>query len=298
MAFIGCALVISGLPPLSGFIAKFAILTSALNSPAGAGSIAGWILLPLLILSGLAALIALTRAGIRAFWVSPDRTVPRVRLIEMAPVAILLLLCALQTIEAGPVMRFMQATAQSLHAPHDYIHGVLGSAVERPRGPDMTRLVPFPIVSAGLLVFWLMLNQTLSLGHILLGGAVALIGGWALAALQPPKARPRRLVAIFRLAALVIADIVRSNIAVARIILGLGRKRWTSGFVEIPLELRDPYGLAALACIITSTPGTLWVDFNETSGTLTIHVLDLVDKAEWVRIIKGRYERLLLEIFA
>jgi multicomponent K+:H+ antiporter subunit D len=135
LAFIGCALVISGLPPLSGFIAKFAILTSALNSSADAGSIAGWILLPLLILSGLAALIALTRAGIRAFWVSSDRSVPRVRLIEMAPVAILLLLCALQTIEAGPIMRFMQATAQSLHHPHDYIHGVLGSAVERPRGP-------------------------------------------------------------------------------------------------------------------------------------------------------------------
>jgi multicomponent K+:H+ antiporter subunit E len=162
----------------------------------------------------------------------------------------------------------------------------------------MTRLIPFPIVSVGLLVFWLVLNQTLSLGQILLGGAVALIGGWALAKLQPPKARPGRLVVVVRLAALVIADIVRSNIAVARIILGLGRKRWTSGFVEIPLELRDPYGLAALACIITSTPGTLWVDFNETNATLTIHVLDLVDKDEWVRIIKGRYERLLLEIFS
>ena len=298
LAFIGCALVISGLPPLSGFIAKFALLTAALNPPAGAGSIAGWILLPLLILSGLAALIAMTRAGIRAFWASPDRTVPRVRLIEMAPVAILLLLCAIQTIQAGPVMRFMQATAQSLHAPHDYIRGVLGSAAERPKGADMTRLLPFPLVSAGLLVLWLLLNQTLSLGHILLGGAVALVGGWALAALEPPKARPRRLGAIFRLAALVLADIVRSNIAVARIILGLERRRWTSGFVEIPLELRDPYGLAALACIITSTPGTLWVDFNEASGTLTIHVLDLVDKTEWVRTIKGRYERLLLEIFA
>ena len=162
----------------------------------------------------------------------------------------------------------------------------------------MTRLVPFPMVSAGLLVLWLLLNQSLSLGHILLGGAIALIGGWAFAALQPPKARARRLVAIFHLAALVFADIVRSNVAVARIILGLERSRWTSGFVEVPLELRDPYGLAALACIITSTPGTLWVDFNDASGTLTIHVLDLVDKTEWVRIIKGRYERLLLEIFA
>ena len=162
----------------------------------------------------------------------------------------------------------------------------------------MTRLIPFPIASAGFLVLWLPLNQTLSAGHVLLGGAIALIGGWALAALEPPQAHPRRLGAVFRLAAFVFADIVRSNVAVARIILGLERRRWSSGFVEIPLELRDPYGLAALACIITSTPGTLWVDFNETSGTLTIHVLDLIDKSEWVRTIKDRYERLLLEIFA
>jgi multicomponent K+:H+ antiporter subunit E len=153
------------------------------------------------------------------------------------------------------------------------------------------------MVSAGLLVLWLLLNG-LSVGHILLGSAVALIGGWALAALEPPKARTRQLAAIFRLIAVVVADVVRSNLAVARIILGLERRRWASGFVEIPLELRNPYGLVTLACIITSTPGTLWVDFEEASGTLTIHVLDLVDKAEWVRTIKGRYERLLLEIFA
>jgi multicomponent K+:H+ antiporter subunit E len=162
----------------------------------------------------------------------------------------------------------------------------------------MTRLIPFPIASAGLLVLWLLLNQTFSPGHILLGATIALIGGWALAALELPKSRLSRLTPVLRLAALVVADIVQSNIAVARIILGLKRRRWSSGFVEIPLELRDPYGLAALACIITSTPGTLWVDFNEASGTLTIHVLDLVDKSDWVRTIKGRYERLLLEIFA
>jgi multicomponent K+:H+ antiporter subunit E len=149
-----------------------------------------------------------------------------------------------------------------------------------------------------LLALWLLLNQTLSLGHVLLGGAVALIGGWALAALEPPGTRPRRLGAIFRLAAVVILDIVRSNIAVAGIILGLQRRREGPGFVDIPLELRDPYGLATLACIITSTPGTLWVNFNEASGILTIHVLDLVDRSEWVRTIKGRYERRLLEIFA
>jgi len=162
----------------------------------------------------------------------------------------------------------------------------------------MTRLLPFPLISAGLLVLWLLLTETLSLGQLLLGGAAALVGGWAFAALDPPKARLRRPGAIFRLAALVVADIVRSNFAVARIVLGLGRRERTSGFVNIPLELRDPYGLATLAGIITSTPGTLWVGFDAASGTLTIHVLDLVDESEWVRTIKSRYERPLLEIFA
>jgi multicomponent K+:H+ antiporter subunit E len=161
----------------------------------------------------------------------------------------------------------------------------------------MNRLLPFPIASAGTLALWLLLNQTLSLGHFLLGAGLALVGGWSLALLEAPKPHPRRLRAIIRLVAFVLADIVRSNIAVARIILGLERRRWTSGFVEIPLELREPYGLVTLACIITSTPGTLWVDFDAASGALTIHVLDLVDQTQWVRTIKGRYERLLLEIF-
>jgi len=135
LGFIGCALVISGLPPLSGFIAKFALLTAALDAQSGAVSTVAWIFLVVLILSGLAALIALTRAGISAFWASPDRAVPRVRLVEITPVAALLLLCALQTIQAGPIMRFMQATAQSLHAPDDYIRGVLGPAAVRPSAP-------------------------------------------------------------------------------------------------------------------------------------------------------------------
>lgn len=162
----------------------------------------------------------------------------------------------------------------------------------------MSWLVPFPLASASLLAFWLLLNQTLSLGHFLLGIVVALIGGWSLQRLQIPNARLRGLRAIGRLVVVVLIDIVRSNIAVASIIMGFGRTPLTSGFVEIPLELRNPYALATLACIITSTPGTLWVDFDAARGILTIHVLALTDESEWVRTIKGRYERPLLEIFA
>jgi multicomponent K+:H+ antiporter subunit E len=161
----------------------------------------------------------------------------------------------------------------------------------------VTWLLPFPIISAGLLALWLLLNQAFSVGHVLLGFATALVAGWALAALRPPKAHLRRPLAMFRLSFLVLTDIIRSNIAVGRIILGFGPKVRTSGFVNIPIALRDPYGLMVLACIITSTPGTLWVEFDPGKRILMIHVLDLIDENEWIRTIKGRYERLLLEIF-
>lgn len=162
----------------------------------------------------------------------------------------------------------------------------------------MTRLLPFPFTSASLLILWLLLNQSISPGHILLGAIVAIAGGWVLAALESPDARPKKLVAALRLSGLVIADVIRSNIAVARLIVAGGGRNRTSGFVDIPLELRNSYGLAILACIITATPGTLWVDFDPVTGTLTIHVLDLIDESEWIRTVKSRYERPLQEIFA
>lgn len=145
-------------------------------------------------------------------------------------------------------------------------------------------------------MLWLVLNQSLSLGYVLLGVAVAAVGACMLGTLQVPQGRTRRPAAILRLAVLVLVDIVRSNLAVARIILG-GHRAVTSGFVRIPLELRRPYGLATLACIITATPGTLWVALDEAEGILTIHVLDLIDYDAWIRTIKDRYERSLLEIF-
>ncbi|MEO3434346.1 monovalent cation/H+ antiporter subunit D [Inquilinus sp. CAU 1745] len=132
IGFAGCALLLAGLPPLSGFIAKFAILTAIFN-PDGIGggvlvSTVTWTFTALLILSGLSALIAMTRAGVRTFWAPVDRTVPRVHAVEIAPVAMLLLLCAVLTVAGGPVMEYMDETARSLHAPEGYVDGVLTAA--------------------------------------------------------------------------------------------------------------------------------------------------------------------------
>ena len=160
----------------------------------------------------------------------------------------------------------------------------------------MMALVPHPILSAFLLGLWLLLNQSLSPGHFLLGSLIAVAGGLAISTLEMPRTSLRKPFVIVRLAFVVLWDIVRSNIAVARIILA-STPPARSGFVTIPLELRNHYGLAALACIITSTPGTVWVSFDSAKGSLLIHVLDLVEEKTWIELIKTRYEQALMEVF-
>jgi multicomponent K+:H+ antiporter subunit D len=136
-AFAICALLLAGLPPFSGFIAKFAILAGLLN-PAlivnGHFAPGTWLLVTLLVLSGLAALVTMTRMGIHTFWVPTEATVPRVRLVEAAPVAGLLLVCLGLTIAGGPVMRYMGATAESLAASRSYVDSVLSKSPVLPAG--------------------------------------------------------------------------------------------------------------------------------------------------------------------
>jgi multicomponent K+:H+ antiporter subunit E len=161
----------------------------------------------------------------------------------------------------------------------------------------MRRWLPFPLLTATLVAMWLLLTGRFALGSIILGSAVALSASWVLMALEPPRTKLRRPAAALRLALAVLVEIVRSNNAVARIIWRAGTRGRRSGFVRIPLEMRNPYGLTALACIITATPGTIWVEYDSAASTVLLHVLDTVDEEQWVRRVKGRYESRLMEIF-
>lgn len=154
-----------------------------------------------------------------------------------------------------------------------------------------------PLLPIFLTVMWLLLNDSLSPGHIMLGITLALLVTAAIASLRPLSAAPRRFYVTIGLCWHVLIDIVRSNLAVARIILGASRRPPQTGFMKIPLDLRDPHGLAMLAVIITSTPGTVWSGHDTKNNVLTLHVLDLQDEAAWIRTIKLRYERPLMEIF-
>lgn len=131
ICFAACAILLSGLPPLSGFIAKFAMLsammgTGAIGVPPTA---AVWTLIVLVILSGVAALIAMTRVGIRTFWSSIEGTVPRVLVIEIVPVMFLLSLTLVLTVQAGPAMQYMDTTIRTLASPENYINAVRNATV-------------------------------------------------------------------------------------------------------------------------------------------------------------------------
>ena len=126
--FVACALLLIGLPPLSGFVAKLAML-AALMAPAGQGDAVGippasWAFVALLLLSGLAALLTLSRVGMRTFWAPVDSVVPRVLVVEIAPVFVLLLLTVVLAIKGGPVLHYMEDTARALHEPSSYIEAV------------------------------------------------------------------------------------------------------------------------------------------------------------------------------
>ncbi len=161
----------------------------------------------------------------------------------------------------------------------------------------MSRVFPYPGLSLLLALFWVLLNNSLSPATLVGAILAGVIAPWSLVALEPEKPRIRRIGAILRLAGIVISDIARSNIAVAALILGGAQRQRISGFVSIPLDLRNQYGLTLLAVIITSTPGTLWAQHDDARNRLLLHVFDLVDEDDWIKLVKSRYEPLLMEIF-
>jgi multicomponent K+:H+ antiporter subunit D len=143
MAFMCCALLVAGLPPLSGFVAKLALLKSvvSIEQSGQAGVTAAWWIFGLLLFSGLGATLSFSRVGIRHFWSAGGRASPQVTGLEAASVLALLLACVVLAVCAEPVLRYTSATAAALHSPREYIDAVLSM---KPR-PGPTR----PMSSAG-----------------------------------------------------------------------------------------------------------------------------------------------------
>jgi multicomponent K+:H+ antiporter subunit D len=129
LALLACTILVAGLPPLSSFVGKVAMLSGALGDGAES-SISGrtWTFVALLVWTGFASLVALVRTGVRTVWSGGGREPARIRLAEGGPVVALLAACAALTVAAGPVTRYAAETARALHAPRQYLESVLGAA--------------------------------------------------------------------------------------------------------------------------------------------------------------------------
>ena len=161
----------------------------------------------------------------------------------------------------------------------------------------MKRLLTSLPLSALLFVVWLLLNQSVSPGTLLMGAVLAVLVPLGTKGLRPGSVTMRRPGVALKLWAVVMRDFVRSNIRVATLILTRRPRDIPSGFLQVPLDMRDPHALALLAMILCLTPGTAWAEVSLDRSVLLLHVFEIVDADAMVAMIKQRYERPLMEIF-
>ena len=160
----------------------------------------------------------------------------------------------------------------------------------------MKRWLPAPLLSLAVFVVWLLLVATLAPAHLLLAALLAIVLPLLAQRLREDTAHLRRPLVAARLALVVLWDIVLSNIEVARRILGR-ESSIQPGFIWLPLDISNPHGIAALAGIITMTPGTLSSELSADRRHLLVHCLHLEDADAAIAQIKARYEAPLREVF-
>lgn len=148
-----------------------------------------------------------------------------------------------------------------------------------------------------LFVLWMLLQESWTLDQVALGLFLSIIISIAAWPFRPIRATMQHPFIALRLIWHVAIDIAKSNYDVGSIVWRGKRSKATPGFLDIPLTIRDPHGLAALACIITYTPGTVWAGYVEETNVLTLHILDLKDEEFWLNVIQKRYQEPLIEIF-
>ncbi|MBB1473628.1 MULTISPECIES: Na+/H+ antiporter subunit E [unclassified Luteimonas] len=158
------------------------------------------------------------------------------------------------------------------------------------------RWLPSMPLSLGIVAFWMLMVSEFDLAQFVLALLLGLVVPLFATRLDREFARIGSVRPLPRLMAVLLWDIVLSNLRVARQVLGAERNIHP-GFIWYPLELDNIHGITALACCITMTPGTVTAALSDDRRYLLVHVLDLDDEAQVVADIKRRYECPLMEIF-
>jgi len=163
--------------------------------------------------------------------------------------------------------------------------------------PLIRKAFPAPLLSAALVVMWLVLNRSLSAGQIILALVFGLLMPILFEPLRPGRPRIRHPLVLIRLILAVGYDVLLSNLDVLRGVLRAGRHPPASRFIVIPLDLRDPFALAALSTITTVVPGTVWCELARDASAVMLHVWHATDDDTFIAHYKERYEAPLRRIF-
>jgi multicomponent K+:H+ antiporter subunit E len=155
---------------------------------------------------------------------------------------------------------------------------------------------PHPILSTVLFVTWLLLNNTIAMGHVVLGAILGMLIPWFSAAFWPEKICLGKPSLFLRFMGVVGFDIIIANITVAKLILS-PNDSLKPNFLHIPLDITHPLGISVLASTISLTPGTVSTDLSHDKKTLIVHALHVEDIDAEIKSIKTRYERPLMEVF-
>jgi multicomponent K+:H+ antiporter subunit E len=161
----------------------------------------------------------------------------------------------------------------------------------------LTKLVPAPLLSALLVAVWLTLARAISLGTVLLAIVLGLAIPLMTTSLRATDTRVRRPLVAARFILKVGYDVLASSIDVAWSLVSWRWHRPKARFVIIPLDLRDPLGLAALAMVTTVVPGTVWSEIALDRSALMLHAWNVDDEQAFIARYKARYERPLQEMF-
>lgn len=162
--------------------------------------------------------------------------------------------------------------------------------------PRVPSLLPHPLLSLLLLLLWLLLNNSVSAGQLLLGTLFAVLIPLFTRRFWPQPAHLRHPGRAFRFMGRVLWDIIVANFAVARIVLGPS-SAIRPVFVRVPLDLEGEVAITVLMSVISLTPGTITADLDDERSHVLVHALSEHDPDELVRQIKQRYESVVKEIF-
>lgn len=157
-------------------------------------------------------------------------------------------------------------------------------------------LLPMPFHSLLLFIVWLLLNNSVSPGHIVLASFFAITIPWLVTEMRDDHPKILKPWLAIRYVLMVMKDIITANVEVALLIIG-PTKKLKPGFVAIPLDVTTDLGITILASTVSLTPGTVSAEVSKDKAWLFVHALHLENEAELIESVKQRYERPIKEIF-